>query len=62
MSSREQDEVKPLGPDDPSWIHWAIYHVRARHRAAGTTPATFGDLIREAEEYMLKEKKRLGVK
>jgi hypothetical protein len=43
-------------------MHWAIFHVRARHRAAGTSPATFGDLIREAAEQVEKDKQRLGVK
>jgi hypothetical protein len=58
----EQDEVKPLSPDDPYWMHSAIYRVRARHRQAGTSPATFGDTIREAGEDMLKDKDRLGIR
>jgi len=54
--------VKPVGPDDPYWMHSAIFHGRARHAAAGIEPASSGDLIREAKEYMLREKERLGVK
>jgi hypothetical protein len=46
----------------PYWMHSAIFHVRARHAAAGIEPASFGDQIREAKEHMLREKGRLGVK
>lgn len=58
----ERDEIRPLEPNDPYWMHTAILHVRNRHARAGTQPATFGDLIREADEFAAQEKARLGVK
>jgi hypothetical protein len=62
MANENSKDPEALTPDDPYWFSTAMLRVRDRHAEAGTKPATFGDLVREAAEDMMKHKAKAGIK